>query len=96
MSILFFILLPTLDVIIGKIYFNHLCKTQGGLKVYQNVRADGFLSKNSIASGDSRLHKKQGFSYFEGMKSFGYGKYQGKTMIQHLNIIDNNQALDTS
>lgn len=46
LTLLFFILLPTWDVILGKIYFNHLCKTEGGLKVYKSIQADGFLDKS--------------------------------------------------
>lgn len=47
-TLLFFIFLPTWDVIIGKVYFNHLCKTEGGLKVYKNIQADGFLDTSAF------------------------------------------------
>lgn len=32
-----FVLIPTWDEIAGRIYFNHLCATQAGVKVYQTV-----------------------------------------------------------
>lgn len=32
-----FVLIPTWDIIPGKIYFNHLCETEGGLKIYKTV-----------------------------------------------------------
>lgn len=39
-----FILIPTWDVIPGKLYFNHLCETQGGEKIYKTVSGvDGFF-----------------------------------------------------
>jgi len=47
-TLFIFILLPTWDVIIGKVYFNHLCQTEGGLKVYKNTQADGFLDKGAF------------------------------------------------
>ena len=34
---LVFILIPTGDEIAGRIYFNHLCKTQAGVKVYKTI-----------------------------------------------------------
>ncbi|MBI3771626.1 MAG: hypothetical protein HY272_02835 [Gammaproteobacteria bacterium] len=32
-----FILIPTWDVIPGKLYFNHLCENEAGLKIYKTV-----------------------------------------------------------
>lgn len=32
-----FILIPTWDIIPGKLYFNHLCENEAGVKVYQTV-----------------------------------------------------------
>lgn len=31
------LLIPTYDEILGRIYFNHLCKTETGVKVYQTI-----------------------------------------------------------
>lgn len=75
LATLFFILLPTWDVIIGKIYFDHLCKTDGGLKVYESVQADGFLDKsktllvrNKVQTSDIENAKRfldYGFKFYE-------------------------------
>ena len=70
------ILIPTWDVIAGKIYFRHLCKTEGGLKVYKKIKADGFLNtsiKADISKGKvNRLSKDfakdildYGFKFYE-------------------------------
>lgn len=32
-----FILIPTWDEILGRIYFKHLCETEGGVRVYKTV-----------------------------------------------------------
>jgi hypothetical protein len=32
-----FVLIPTGDVIVGRIYLNHLCSTETGVKIYQTV-----------------------------------------------------------
>lgn len=32
-----FVLIPTWDIIPGKLYFNHLCATEAGVKVYRTV-----------------------------------------------------------
>ena len=96
-SILFFILLPTLDVIIGKVYFNCLCKTHSGFKVYKSVNVEGFFNKErlffnkgGIFKSDDEIYKKQGFKFVEGSKYFPYGEYKGKTMFQYVNLTDNN------
>jgi hypothetical protein len=34
---LIMLLLPVLDEIAGRIYFNHLCETEAGVKVYQTI-----------------------------------------------------------
>lgn len=75
LATLFFILLPTWDVIIGKIYFDHLCKTEGGLKIYESVQADGFLDKsktllvrNKVQTSDIENAKRfldYGFKFYE-------------------------------
>lgn len=36
-SVVIFILLPIWDEIAGRIYFRHLCETEGGIKVYKTV-----------------------------------------------------------
>jgi len=32
-----FVLIPTWDIIPGRLYFSHLCETEGGLKIYKQV-----------------------------------------------------------
>ncbi len=36
-SLAVFALIPTWDAILGRMYFNHLCETQAGVKVYQTI-----------------------------------------------------------
>lgn len=73
LTVAFFILIPTGDVIIGKLYFNYLCKTKGGLKVYEAVKADGFLDTH-IPSDDkpssldidrAKMFLDYGFRFYE-------------------------------
>ena len=89
LTVLFFILLPTWDVIIGKIYFHHLCQTEGGLRVFKSVEVDGVLTENSIAMGDSSFYKKRGFKYIEGVSS----DLKNHKIIQHLDLTDANQTI---
>ncbi|OGT29224.1 MAG: hypothetical protein A2W28_09385 [Gammaproteobacteria bacterium RBG_16_51_14] len=35
--VLVFVLIPTWDMILGRVYLNHLCSTEAGVKVYQTV-----------------------------------------------------------
>ncbi|MGA8148236.1 MAG: hypothetical protein WB870_11770 [Gallionellaceae bacterium] len=37
LMVVIWILIPTGDEIVGRVYFNHLCSTEGGVKVYQSV-----------------------------------------------------------
>ena len=32
-----FVLIPTWDIIPGRLYFKHLCKTEGGIKIYKQT-----------------------------------------------------------
>ena len=91
---LFFILLPTWDVIIGKIYFNYLCENQAGLKVYKSVEVDGYFRKGEIYLGKASLEKENNFKYKEGSKYFVSGIYKNKTMIQHLDLTNNSQIIE--
>lgn len=75
LAALFFFLLPTWDVIIGKIYFHNLCQTRGGLKVYEYIQANGFLDKsktllirNRVSPSDIENSKRfldYGFKFYE-------------------------------
>ncbi|MDD5406095.1 MAG: hypothetical protein PHE73_04030 [Sulfurovaceae bacterium] len=86
--VLFFILLPTWDIIIGKIYFNYLCKTEAGLKIYRSTQANGIITEDSIATGDISLYKKLCFEYIEGT----HNSWKGKE-IQHLDLNDINKTI---
>jgi len=90
-TVLFFILLPTLDIIIGKIYFNYLCKTEAGLKIYKSVKVHGVLKKGMIINhkggifiSDMERFKNIGFQYLEGINGSNF---------QYLNLNDTNQTI---
>ena len=55
-SISIFTLIPTWDIIFGRIYFNHLCEKEGGIKVYKKLKLqndywdeNGKIRKNIIS-----------------------------------------------
>ena len=59
-----FILIPTWDIIPGKIALTHYCDTEGGIKIYRSVEGvEGFLSM------DGRVYeeyfKRYGYKYVE-------------------------------
>lgn len=60
-----FILIPTWDVIPGKLYFNHLCEKEAGLKIYKTVEGvEGFrVYPGAVAEPDAL--KKYGYKYQE-------------------------------
>ena len=59
-----FILIPTWDIIPGKIALNHYCKNEGGIKIYRSVGGvDGFLS---LGGGAYREYlERYGYKYVE-------------------------------
>ncbi|MEW6248540.1 MAG: hypothetical protein AB1555_17800 [Nitrospirota bacterium] len=40
LAIAIFVLIPTWDIVPGRLYFQHLCKTEGGVKVHKTVEVD--------------------------------------------------------
>lgn len=61
-----FILIPTWDVIPGKLYFNHLCENEAGLKIYKTVEGVEGYRVYSLASGlGPEALKKYGYKYEE-------------------------------
>lgn len=73
-TILFFLLFPTWDVIIGKIYFNYMYKPKCGLTIYKNIQADGFLDKHALirkwytcstSFDDAKKYLDFGFKFYE-------------------------------
>lgn len=68
------LLLPFADEIIGRIYFNHLCTTQAGVKVYQTVELpaeywDGEGRARFYASFDSLLGDTYSVKYKQGSRA---------------------------
>ena len=52
LTLLVFALIPTWDILPGRLYFNHLCATEGGLKIYKTVEGvEGFY----LDSADTKL-----------------------------------------
>lgn len=57
-----FILIPTWDIIPGKLYFNYLCENEAGLKIYRTVEGvEGF--RVSVAEPEALT--KYGYKYQE-------------------------------
>ena len=63
LAILILALIPTADAIVGRIYLQHLCATEGGLKVHRMAQGvDGFISDG----GDSGMQvEKHGYKFSE-------------------------------
>lgn len=62
----FFVLLPTADALVGRLYLRHLCATEGGLKVYRVVEnVEGFLLQDGT---DGHWIKQYGFRFVEGKR----------------------------
>jgi len=58
------LLLPTTDAVLGRIYLQHLCNTEGGLKVYRVVKGvKGFMEQG--ATTDYWV-KHYGYQFTEG------------------------------
>lgn len=59
-----FILIPTWDIIPGKIALDHYCDKEGGIKIYRSVEGvEGFLSLDGRAYED--YFKRHGYKYVE-------------------------------
>ena len=53
-TIAVFVLVPTWDIIPGRLYHKHVCETQGGIQVYKTVEVD-----NAYYLPDGRLDAKK-------------------------------------
>lgn len=63
LAIVILILIPTADEVVGRIYLQHLCTTEGGLKVYRVVQdVEGFMSDGSE---DVLAVEKYGYKFSE-------------------------------
>lgn len=63
LAIAILVLIPTVDAIVGRFYLQHLCATEGGLKVYRVAQGvEGFIG----AWGESDMAvEKYGYKYSE-------------------------------
>jgi len=81
------LLIPTTDAIIGRIYLQHLCDTEGGLKVYRVVEGvEGFMEPG--ATTDYWV-KNYGYQFTEGLIPGGkYNRFsrQGDQIIQEWDV----------
>lgn len=61
-----FVLIPTWDLIPGKLYFNHLCENEAGLKIYKAVEGVEGYRVYPLASGLIwQALEKYGYKYVE-------------------------------
>lgn len=65
-AVAFFVLLPTADAIVGRLYLTYLCATEGGAKTHRVIEnVDGFRDETGPAHPtDYRI--KQGYQFVEG------------------------------
>ena len=70
-----FILIPTGDYLLGRIYLQLWCATEGGLMIYETVdNVEGFLSEYGVKSADLNYFKKLKYKYLEQIKKEDIGK----------------------
>lgn len=84
-----FILIPTWDVIPGKLYFNHLCENEAGLKIYKTVEGVEGYRVYPLGSGLGwGLFKKYGYKYEERGSGNEFARYtvdaNGKVIEQKI------------
>lgn len=80
LAIAILVLIPTADEVVGRIYLQHLCATEGGLKVYRVINgAEGFMY--SLGPTDYWV-KERGYQFNETPSSNGrvvrFSKKNGK------------------
>ncbi len=73
-------LIPTTDAVVGRIYLQHLCATEGGLKVYRVAQGvEGFIN---LGGDDVTAVEKYGYKFSESTPVNGlvnrYSKHDGK------------------
>jgi len=69
LAILILVLIPTADEVVGRIYLQHLCATEGGLKVYQVAQGvEGFV--DSLGPTDYWV-KERGYQFIESPSANG-------------------------
>lgn len=63
LAVVIMVLIPTADEVVGRIYLQHLCATEGGLKVYRVAQGvEGFMSDGSE---DVLAVEKYGYKFSE-------------------------------
>lgn len=65
------------DEIYGYWYWQHLCKTEGGLHVYKRVPVGGFR-ENGLSEGFAREYLQRGYHFVEGTDYRDYGEHRGQ------------------
>ncbi len=88
------LLIPSADAIIGRIYLQHLCDTEGGLKVYRVVEGvEGFMEQG--ATTDYWV-KNYGYQFTESKTSTGnnyrFSRQNGKIIVEE-NIVPKSKYL---
>lgn len=76
--LLTFVLIPTWDIIPGKLYFDHLCRTEGGLKIYKTVEGvEGFYYFPGAEFRQEALDQ-YGYKYVEAGTAASFYRYSLK------------------
>jgi hypothetical protein len=81
------VLIPTADAIVGRIYLQHLCATESGLKVYRVAQGvEGFIGAWG-SEPDAMPVEKFGYYFSEGMPMNGrvkrFSKKNGQPMMEN-------------
>lgn len=84
-----FVLIPTWDVIPGKLYFNHLCENEAGLKIFKVVEGVEGFRVYPLASGLGReALTKYGYKFEERGSGSSFARYtldaSGKVIEQKI------------
>ena len=82
------VLLPTADMVVGRVYLKYLCAKEGGLKVHRVAEhVEGFLDDGAVTE---YLPRELGYRFIEGRSSSGryfrYTRTDG-TFVREENIV---------
>lgn len=85
-----FILIPTWDVIPGKLYFKQLCEKEGGLKIYKTVEdVEGYRVYPGATGLGPEAVEKYGYKFEERGSGRNFTRYtlgpDGKVIRQEVN-----------
>ncbi|MGB3210181.1 MAG: hypothetical protein WBB19_05705 [Desulforhopalus sp.] len=80
--------LPVSDEIAGRIYFNHLCKTEAGVKVYQTIELP---AENWDEDGDPNFYDKSNGNLYLPLEQYVIGR--SEKMKRALNIEERHSIL---